>query len=179
MSIFGKLFGRRSEVDEGRRMMKVLDRHHREIGSLLFSEKTNGFNEADLSRYARDVAMLLKLESTSAGSKPLVENGTCGNLRAIGYIYGAADAALQVVGKHMSDMSIGVPFTKDVFQEFSPACAERCMELLVDKIGHDSHLLEGMMKGGQEFLDFAKSGGQDRMPVGLARYLLAPNDQQV
>lgn len=174
MAIFGKLFKKTpSTGSDVREILDKLDAQHRELGvELMALVRMPEFDMTELPSYARGVATLLKIQSTAAGSTPIVQRNGNANLKAVGYIYGVADAALQIIGQDMSDESIGVPFACEVYEGFSPAHVETCMQLILQKAGKDAAMTEGMMAGGKEFLAFANSGGNGRMPLTLSKFLL-------
>lgn len=172
MSILGKLFGSKPSNTDVRALLHKLDAQHRELGIATFTlVQMRAFGPSELLSYAKAVAQLLQIQATPAGSKPLVLNGKA-NYGAIGYIYGAADAALQIIGQNMSDESVGVPFACEVYDVFSPEHMEACMKVIFESAGKDNALMQGMTTGGQQFLEYAKSGGNGRMPVGLINLLL-------
>lgn len=92
------------------------------------------------------------------------------NRKAIGYIYGFIDCALQTIGQDMSDASIGVPITYQVLRGLFPGDEGTFISFLSNNLG-DREVLTGMMEGGQQYADFARPEKQV-VPMGLAKILL-------
>lgn len=90
--------------------------------------------------------------------------------KALGYIYGFIDAALRSVGQDMSDISIGIPITFQIFRRIFPGCEEACIEYLRNSLGKNELLMQGILVGGQQYLDYMN--GKLTVPMGLARYLI-------
>ena len=172
MRILGKLFGSKSATNIAS-VLTHLDSIHRKRGKATMDlVRLQAIGDAELDKYAIAVAMLLKIQSTPAGSTPLITRDGVPNLRAIGYVWGAADAALQIIGKDMSDEAVGVPFASKVFCEFSPEHMKECMTLIIESARNSDEIMQGINSGGSEFLAYANSGGTARMPMGLSKSLL-------
>lgn len=93
--------------------------------------------------------------------------------KALGYIYGWIDAALDHYGHDMSDMEIGVPVLYRVLYNLFPQRAIAYMNVLIDAHKTDPVMRVGIMHGGQQFLDYSRPnhvGG----PMGLARFMSEP-----
>jgi hypothetical protein len=79
------------------------------------------------------------------------------NQRALGYVYGMLDAALQSAGEDIRDPAIGPPLLLSVFRLLFPTKSERYREILLNNIERDGRIMGGMFDGGQDFTDFLTS----------------------
>ena len=174
MSFFSNLFRRAEPQKDALSAISLLDKQHRELAVSIFElVRAGAVGNDELPNYAKMIAGLLKRQAAPAGSVPFVNASGRVNAKAAGYVYGASDAALQIASHDMADEAVGVPFLFNVFTELAPANLEPCMEFVISGIGHDNKLMSGIELGGQEFLAVYKSNGAARMPVTLAKLLLA------
>jgi hypothetical protein len=97
-----------------------------------------------------------------------------GNLKrkALGYVYGFTDAALRVRGYDMADVSVGVPITFQIIRRLWPDHVNECMDYLINNISKDALLMAGIMRGGQQFVDFSRKPDGPGVPTGLGIFLL-------
>jgi hypothetical protein len=115
--------------------------------------------------------MMLKVQQVAATGYVIEDFSGNINRKAMGYIYGFIDGALQTIGQDMRDISIGIPITREVLERLFPGKADGYMSFLADHIGTDAELIEGVMSGGRQYIDFNKPNAKGA-PMDLARYLL-------
>ena len=92
------------------------------------------------------------------------------NRRAIGYIYGFIDSALQSSGQDMSDPSVGVATIYHVMRRLFPGREDTYTQFLI-KNARDKSVMAGMMAGGQQFAEYSKPRHKGA-PMGLARFII-------
>ena len=91
------------------------------------------------------------------------------NRKAIGYIYGFVDGALQRNGADIADVHVGPSVPYHVLGLLFP-CQERTyMKFLMDH-ENDEQVMLGKMTGGQQFFDYNRHGAE-RTPMGFARFI--------
>jgi hypothetical protein len=93
------------------------------------------------------------------------------NRKALGYIYGFIDCALQSRGEDIADVSVGVPIVFHVLQTLFPGHERAYVEFLLSHMD-DEVMMLGMMTGGQQYADFIVKPGAKGAPMGFARLLL-------
>jgi hypothetical protein len=129
------------------------------------------FDEAKRTSFVEAISMMLKVQQVAATGYVIEDLSGNINRKAMGYIYGFIDGALQTIGQDMRDISIGVPITRQVLECLFPGKADSYMNFLASHIGTDAELIEGVMNGGKQYIDFNKPNAKGA-PMGLARYLL-------
>ncbi|HEY4050119.1 MAG TPA: hypothetical protein VGM27_24925 [Acidobacteriaceae bacterium] len=99
------------------------------------------------------------------------------NQKAIGYIYGFIDCALQSRREDTSDVSVSVPIVYYVMHRLFPGQEETYTDYL---LGHanDEMVVLGMMKGGQQYSQFIARPGHKGVPMGLASFILDEQEKQ-
>lgn len=134
-------------------------------------EQEPACDDAKKSELANVIAGYLEVQ-VSRAAKGAIEDENGGPKReAVGYVYGVIDAALRLEKLNMSDLSVGVPVTFHVLRRLWSDHATEYLEFLVKNIGKDPLVMLGAVRGGQEFVDFIKSGGKEA-PMGLAEFLI-------
>ncbi len=135
----------------------------------MFGRKKQYDDEAK-ETLADAVSEMLKLQIILFDEASITnENGTPKH-KAIGYVFGFIDAALQSIGQDISDVSIGVPIVYSVINRIWP---ERAV-MLVDFLLHnqnDPDVMLGMMHGGQQYLTYLKPKAKGA-PMGLVRFMM-------
>jgi hypothetical protein len=135
----------------------------------MFGRK-NKFDDEAKSKLLTVVVNVLTIQTTPAGRAQSIKDEQ-GNLKrkALGYVYGFVDAALRVWGQDMADVSVGVPITFQVIRRLWPDHVNECMDYLVKNISKDALLMTGVMRGGQQYLDWRN---HKRTPMGLGVFLI-------
>lgn len=90
------------------------------------------------------------------------------NRKAIGYIYGFIDCALQCRGEDITDLEVGLPILYHSMRKLFPGHEERYISFLMSHMEDEVTVL-GMMVGGQEYQDFLRKG---LAPLGLSRLII-------
>lgn len=129
------------------------------------------FDDTQKSQFISVISDMLEAQKIVAGDHSIEDKEGYLNRKAIGYIYGFIDAALRVIGKDMSDVSIGVPITYHVLVKLFPDRANVYAQFLIDQMGRDEETTLGAVIGGQQFLEFNKPGSKG-VPMGFARFLI-------
>jgi len=95
------------------------------------------------------------------------------NRKAIGYIYGFIDCALQCRGEDVTNPSIGLPIIYHVLRKLFPGHEQEYMDFLMAHMD-DKVVALGMMDGGQEYNEFIRQSDPNTrtLPMGLARFIL-------
>ena len=135
-----------------------------------FSKKKSSFDDAHKTTFIEAISGMLELQKQFAGTEHPIED-SAGNInrRAVGYIYGFIDAALQGVGQNMSDVSIGIPITHGVLRRLYSGHEERYVRFLIENT-KDPVVTLAKQIGGQQYIDY--SLGKLTAPMGLARCLI-------
>ncbi len=133
------------------------------------------FDDETMNKLVSLIANVLNAQITIAGGSPF-NLATSQGAKALGYVYGMVDAALRVVGQDMADISIGVPVIYQVLRRIFPGQEDRYLEFISQSIQNNRDMMIGVMKGGQQYLDWLN--GKLNMPMGLARYLLELGSDQ-
>jgi hypothetical protein len=136
------------------------------------------FDESKQARFVHAISMMLRAQKACAGSQATLEDAD-GNInqQAIGYIYGYIDAALQTIGQDMGYKAVGVPITHLILADLFPDKADSYMMFLLNHVGWDAAVREGVMTGGNQYIEFNKPNGRGQ-PMGLARYLIQRQEPQ-
>jgi hypothetical protein len=138
-----------------------------------------GFDESKQTKSVHAISMMLRAQKTCAGSHATLEDsGGNINQRAIGYIYGYIDAALQAIGQDMGNKAVGVPIIHLILVELFPDKADSYMMFLLNHVSWDAAVREGVMTGGNQYVEFSKPNSRGH-PMGLARYLIQQKELQV
>ena len=142
-SMFRKLFGKKKRLDDAAKL---------------------GIAEA--------IALQLIVQKKAAGTNVTIDdsNGHPKH-RALGYVYGYIEAALRANGHDIADTAIGAPITYHVLRRLWPDRVNDCMRVLLGNLRTDRQMIAAIMHGGQQCLDYRKSGVTDE-PMGLARFLI-------
>jgi len=95
------------------------------------------------------------------------------NRKAIGYIYGFIDSALQYRGEDITNPSIGLPIIYHVLRKLFPGHEHEYTDFLMAHMD-DEIVVLGMMEGGQEYSEFIHQSDPNgkAWPMGLARFIL-------
>ncbi|HVM79929.1 MAG TPA: hypothetical protein VMU06_12990 [Stellaceae bacterium] len=137
----------------------------------MFWRRKPKFGDAEKEQVVRAICAPLELQKVMASGYSIETAEGKLNRKAIGYIYGFIDAALTSIGQDMSDASLSMPIVYQVLRHLFPGREERYTQFLLENVGKDDVLRLGMMKGGQQFVDYSKPGSKGT-PMGLARYMM-------
>jgi hypothetical protein len=103
----------------------------------------------------------------SAGTTKIeIERGRI-HRKAMGYIYGFIDCALQCGGEDITDLDVGLPSVFHGMRKLFPGHEQTCIDFLISHM-EDEVVALGMMAGGQEYWEFLNNG---RSPFGLAKFI--------
>ncbi len=127
------------------------------------------FDDDAMDKLAGSIAEVLNVQIAIAGGCTF-DLATSQGAKALGYVYGVVDAALRAVGQDMAEMSIGVPVTYQVLHRIFPGHEDRYLEFISQSIQNNRDMMTGIMKGGQQYIDWLN--GKLNAPMGLARYLI-------
>jgi hypothetical protein len=122
-------------------------------------------DQALKERYAKAMpllAELLRMQQVFIGDIVLVDQGRI-NARALGYIYGLADCALQI-GRMDIGSKYGLALLMSLLVEFDDANADRLWEYLKAP-GDAQALMDGVSLGLEDYSIWAKSGGNGAPPL--------------
>jgi hypothetical protein len=92
------------------------------------------------------------------------------NRKAVGYIYGFVDGALQSKGEDITNPALGVPVVYHVLRALFPGHEQEYMEFIMNN-EDDELVLFGKMTGGQQYFDFIPKEGPPKAPMGMARFI--------
>jgi hypothetical protein len=92
------------------------------------------------------------------------------NGKALGYLYGFVDAALQDMGQDIADIPVGVPILYQVLRRLFPGRERDYMEFFV-KHDREALVVLGMMEGGQQFIEYIANPNPKGHPMGFARFI--------
>jgi hypothetical protein len=147
---------------------------------MFLKKKNNTFDDEQKAAFVILISEMLEtqlsavdvmVEKHMVSGKPSIEDSRGRiNRKAIGYIYGFIDCALQCGGQNMSDVSIGIPLTYQVLRHLFPGREDAYMKVIIDHLKDESVDL-GMMKGGQQYADYSKPE-KEGAPMGLARFVI-------
>lgn len=124
-------------------------------------------DQALKERYAKAaliLADLLRIQEVfiPSGKAALVEQGRV-NAKALGYIYGLADCALQI-GKMDIGSNWGLGLLMSLIVEFDDANGDMLWQYLQKPADEDA-LMEGVSLGFDDYAVWAKSGGNGGPPL--------------
>lgn len=99
------------------------------------------------------------------------------NRKAIGYIYGFIDGALQCRGEDIANGDLGPPILYSVLQTLFPGHERAYMAFLMEH-EDDELVMIGKMAGGQQFFEFHKQQerGGTFAPMGFSRFIVGRED---
>lgn len=135
--------------------------------------KKNAFDDDEKSEFADRLALLLSVQMVVSPAQSIevtkieVTKGRI-NRKAIGYIYGFIDCALQCRDEDITNISVGLPILYHVMQKLFPSHEQAYIDFLMDHMD-DEIVVLGMMAGGQQYNEFIRANGA---PMGLARFIL-------
>lgn len=138
---------------------------------LVFSifKKKPKFGSGSRIVLVENVAGMLKIQKTVSGNSSIEDSNGRPNRKAMGYIYGFTDAALQSIGQDIRDISIGMPTVFGVFCALYPGKELQYTDFLLDHINQDAAIMAGVTVGGQQYLDLAK---HNKTPMQFGMFLL-------
>ena len=148
-------------------------------GFVMFSfwkRKTDRFTDKKRSTFIEAISSMLATQLVAVGNRGIEDPEGNINPKAIGYIYGFIDAALQTIGQDMSDTAVGVPITVHILKRLFPGQEERYALYLVENIGKNEIVMLGAMSGGQQYIDF--NNNKLSAPMGLARAILDGSEEK-
>ena len=96
------------------------------------------------------------------------------NRKAMGYIYGFIDCALQSRGQDITDISLGLPILYHVMRKLFPGHEQGYVDFLMNNMD-DEIMVLGMIAGGQQYSDFLRAG---EAPWGLSRFIIEAKDKE-
>jgi hypothetical protein len=134
-------------------------------------KKKKTFDDAKQLKFVQLISSMLEMQKIATGGRSIEDGEGRPKRKAIGYIYGFIDAALQMIGQDMSDPSIGIPILCEVLNRLFPGRVEDYAKFLVSHMGKDELVTLGAMHGGQQYLKYIKPGSEG-MPMGLARFIV-------
>lgn len=129
-------------------------------------------NAAEKTELADRLALLLSIQmlgpTTGPGDVTTIEKSAGHiNRKAIGYIYGFIDCALQCRGENVTDLDVGLPILYHTMRKLFPGREQTYIDFLMSHMEDDAMVL-GMLAGGQEYQDFLRDA---RTPFGLFRFI--------
>jgi hypothetical protein len=116
------------------------------------------------------ISEMLQMQKTVSGEISIMDSSGRLNRKAMGYIYGFTDAALQSIGQDIRDVSIGMPTIFGVFCSLYPGKELEYTDYLLDNVGNDEVVMIGVVAGGQQYSDLISGCKTSPMQFGL--YLL-------
>lgn len=123
------------------------------------------------SETAAGLALLILVQlvfSVNSGvTKVEAEKGKF-NRKALGYIYGFIDCALQYRQQDITNIDVGLPILYHVFRKLFPGHEQTYIDFLMTHMEDEVTVL-GMLAGGQEYSEFLKEG---KPPLGLSTFIL-------
>jgi hypothetical protein len=141
--------------------------------------RNNSFGRAEQSELSDRLSILLSVQLAVSGTqsnevaKIEVTKGLI-NRKAIGYIYGFIDCALQFRDQDITDISVGLPILYHVMRNLFPGHEQAYIDFLMDQM-EDEVVVLGMMAGGQEYNEFIQANGTG---FGLAKFIRESRNQQ-
>jgi hypothetical protein len=136
------------------------------------SDGKKTFDKVAISQLTDSLSIVLLVQLTVAGvgsveaSKIEIKKG-CINRKAIGYIYGFIDCALQCRGEDITNLDVGLPSVFHVMRKLFPGHEQTYIDYLMSHM-EDEVVVLGMMAGGQEYYEFLHNG---RSPLELAKFI--------
>jgi hypothetical protein len=140
------------------------------------TETKSKFTDAQKSALAGGLAKMLLIQMTCAPVDPIevtkieVKKGHI-NRKAIGYIYGFIDSAIQCYGEDIADVRVGPPILYHVLRALFSGHEREYMEFLMNH-EDDQLVMLGKLEGGQQYIDFLPKPGVKRAPMGFARFIV-------
>ena len=134
-------------------------------------KKKHTFDDAKKTQFADSISTMLEMQKIASGGCSIEDSEGRLNRKAIGYIYGFIDAALQSIGQDMSDISVGIPITYHILNRLFPGRGNNYVEFLKDNIGKDEVVMLGVMTGGQQYTEYLKPGHKGT-PMKFGIYLV-------
>jgi hypothetical protein len=134
--------------------------------------KKKSFDREEQSELSDRLSILLSVQLAVSGTrsndvtKIEVTKGLI-NRKAIGYIYGFIDCALQFRDQDITDISVGLPILYHVMRNLFPGHEQAYIDFLMYHM-EDEVVVLGMMAGGQEYKEFLQANGT---VFGLARFI--------
>lgn len=89
------------------------------------------------------------------------------NRKAIGYVYGFIDSALQARKEDITDLDKGFQILYHALRNLFPNREQAYIDFLMSNMDDQSTVL-GMLTGGQEYNNFIRDGKE---PFGLAKFI--------
>ena len=140
-------------------------------------KKKKTFDDSQKEQFAELLSPLLEMQRIAAVNYSIEDSEGHPNRKALGYIYGFIDAALQTIGQDMSDISIGGPIFYQVLNNLFPGHGQDYTKYFIDHMEDETTTL-GVMTGGQQYLKYHKPGSEG-IPMGLARFLMQGDSTKV
>lgn len=98
-----------------------------------FFRKRNAFDDEKKAKFVDAIASMLEVQMAFVPGQSVEDESGEVNPKAIGYIYGFIDAALQTIGQDMSDQNIGIPITFRVLGRLFPGREQKYLSFLADR----------------------------------------------
>jgi hypothetical protein len=123
------------------------------------------------------LSSLLYIQQVASGGHDIEDTHGTLNRKALGYIYGFVDCALTSSTLNSEDAFVSAPIMMGVLGKLFPGRETRLCDFLAANVGKDKMLMEGVMTGGQQYLDHLVKGNAASPPFGLARFLIEAQQQ--
>jgi len=138
----------------------------------LFKKKRD-FDDEKKTKFVNTISDMLEMQKIVAGDCSIEDCEGRLKRKAIGYIYGFIDAALDSIGQNMGDISIGIPITYHVLNRLFPGRGEDYTKFLWDQVGKDEMVEIGVTIGGQQYIDLLKpEPGRKGTPMRFGMFLI-------
>lgn len=127
-------------------------------------------NAAEKTELADRLALLLSVQMLGPrcdGATKIESSGGSINRKAIGYIYGFIDCALQCRGEDITNLDVGLPIVFHAMRKLFPGHEQAYIDFLMSNMEDEVTVL-GMMSGGQEYQEFLHD---KKAPWGLAKLI--------
>jgi hypothetical protein len=147
-----------------------------------FRKKTSRLNDDQKMMLADGLADMLVMQMVFAKvdqpevTKIELQRGHI-NHKAIGYIYGFIDCALQSRRIETSDVTVSVPIVYHVLRRLFPGQETAYTDYLLEHM-NDEMVVLGMMKGGQQYSQFVSRPSAKGVPMGLGSFILDGEDER-
>lgn len=116
------------------------------------------------------IVKILSVSRAPSGFTAIEDDRGETNKRALGYVYGCTDSALQV-RELTIEGELGLSTLVEVFEALWPgkgvSYSKLSLKYLVDE--EDPEFMRGVMSGGQEYVEFVRD---KKAPFGLSKALL-------
>lgn len=136
----------------------------------LFKTKLD-FDDEKKARFVNAISDMLEIQRMPAVNCSIEDSEGRINRKAIGYVYGFIDAALQAIGQDMRDIAVGMPMMYHVLKRLYPGREEHYTKFLYDQIGKDEVIMLGIMTGGEQYVTKVGKVGQG-VPMKFGMFLL-------